>query len=196
MWQQLLSSALVCSLLNQSIYSLRLFHTFTVLRVRPRSSNKVSGPTSHIFLHLKAREDGILEYKAISWDQHRHDDHYYELSINLSLCFLHLLAAVNGKLDMEYDLLNEEKLPPQRKTALASPGSIVFEHRGYTPNTPTDRACTSFMSDRAENNILDGQGGSFMSSQSADSMTTSNSRKRQQSGGDDWIRSGKRVKAT
>jgi hypothetical protein len=77
------------------------------IRVRPRARNPKMSPTEAV------RRDGVLEYKSISWKSHRGEtptDKYKELTINLALWWLHILADNSRSIDWEYRRLSTQTI--------------------------------------------------------------------------------------
>lgn len=66
-------------------------------------------------------EDGLLEYVSIPWDRHQNSslDEHRDLTVNLALWFVHILAGNHYKVDWDYGPLNAEGLlcqPPAEST--------------------------------------------------------------------------------
>lgn len=55
-------------------------------------------------------DNGVMEYKAISWDNHRSGDNFRDLTINLAVWFLCILAGNDHRPQWEYGPLAEESL--------------------------------------------------------------------------------------
>ena len=77
-----------------------------VLRIHPNeNAEKTKGPRTYTPKEA-AKNDGILECTLISWESGD------QLSVNLALWWLHLLAACNGSIEWGYPPLAEETLKP------------------------------------------------------------------------------------
>lgn len=66
-------------------------------------------------------DDGLLEYVSIPWDNHHKGslDEHRDLTVNLALWFVHILAGNHYKIDWDYGPLNAEGLlcqPPEEST--------------------------------------------------------------------------------
>ncbi|KAK4031760.1 hypothetical protein C8A01DRAFT_21078 [Parachaetomium inaequale] len=88
-----------------------------IFRIKPRTEMRdsattggCSSKTQTINQALKA--DGLMEYVSIPWENHNHDDpdNYADLTVNLALWFVHILAGNAHRVDWSYPKLWEEQL--------------------------------------------------------------------------------------
>lgn len=65
-----------------------------------------------ITLRQRLIRNGLLEYVSIPWENHHQGDvnKYRDLTINLALWFVHVLAGNNYQVDWNYGLLKDEGL--------------------------------------------------------------------------------------
>lgn len=82
-----------------------------LVRVGPnRTADDESGGEAELKQALKDR--GLMEYKSIPWEAHRAEqsiDEYRELTMNLSLWCLHVLAGSNYEIQWRYGSIEQEE---------------------------------------------------------------------------------------
>ncbi len=71
-----------------------------------------------------------MEYVSIPWDNHRsgEPDEYEELTVNLALWFIHILAGNHPKVAWDYVDLASEKLTREYSVPILSPEIPHIEH--------------------------------------------------------------------
>ncbi|KAI8688677.1 hypothetical protein NCS55_00121900 [Fusarium keratoplasticum] len=83
-----------------------------IFRVRPRAGPpKKNGSDSQEALTKSLRDDGLLEYVSIPWTNHYQGDidSYKDLTANLALWFVHVLAGNRYWVDWRYSPLTAEE---------------------------------------------------------------------------------------
>lgn len=99
-----------------------------LIRIRPLPEY-VEDNVEGARLKQAMRNYGLVEYKSIPWDKHRDgegESEFQELTISLSLWFIHVLAGSNHELQWKYDPLGEdEKAEAVSPTALSNALRLV-----------------------------------------------------------------------
>ena len=124
-----------------------------VVRIQPMIKGVPEGKTASTTLQSELRFNGLMEYKVIPWAKHRpansslphNASDYKDLTINLSLWILFLLAGNNCNLDWNYEPLGDEMLKQPKE---ANRGGEVKQHSAKdddgTPTEPSHSAFSSF----------------------------------------------------
>ncbi|KAI0408665.1 hypothetical protein F4802DRAFT_359759 [Xylaria palmicola] len=93
-----------------------------VLAIRIRAEELVSD------LDTSMREHGLMEWKSIKWSAHREEgepEEYRELTMNMALWILHVLAGNDHDIKEAYNPLKKEKVKRPPPTLPPSPVSTI-----------------------------------------------------------------------
>ena len=74
-------------------------------------------------LKKRLATDGLMEYVSVPWDNHRSGDpeKYKDLTVNLALWFIHILAGNRHEISWDYDALTSKKLATELNASFAAP---------------------------------------------------------------------------
>jgi hypothetical protein len=74
-------------------------------------------------LKKRLATDGLMEYVSVPWDNHRRGDpdKYKDLTINLALWFIHILAGNRHEISWDYGALASEKPTTELNTSFTAP---------------------------------------------------------------------------
>ncbi|KAM7185168.1 hypothetical protein V8F33_012556 [Rhypophila sp. PSN 637] len=127
-----------------------------VVRIKPMIKGSPATDTATTTLRSELRSNGLMEYKVIPWAKHRpaswadNGRDYKDLTINLSLWVLSLLAGNNCGLNWEYEPLGDEVLKPNdanEEEAEPEQQPAANDSNSYeTPTEPSQSALSSFAS--------------------------------------------------
>ncbi|KAK3381759.1 hypothetical protein B0H63DRAFT_476572 [Podospora didyma] len=121
-----------------------------LIRIKPAAASgtppREASPANATALHQELRYNGLMEYKAIPWANHwsrldgQEDGDYRNLTINLSLWILCVLAGNSGDPDWDYQPLNKEMLREKMQAVEESKNDDDYE----AATEPTQSAMSSF----------------------------------------------------
>ncbi|KAK3936570.1 hypothetical protein QBC46DRAFT_418644 [Diplogelasinospora grovesii] len=88
-----------------------------IFRIKPRGEAPCSSQESTDASLLRRRliSDGLMEYVSVPWDNDNggDPDNYKELTVNLAVWFVHVLAGNGHQVDWDYPLLQSSTLNPE-----------------------------------------------------------------------------------
>lgn len=124
-----------------------------VMRIKPMDKKPGSGTAAETrggpnALYKELKFNGLMEYKAIPWENHcslaagQAEGDYRELTINLSLWILSVLAGNNCDPDWDYRPLDEEILRENQTAAVESKSD--GDDGGETATEPPQSVVSSF----------------------------------------------------
>ncbi|KAH8665242.1 hypothetical protein BGZ60DRAFT_432478 [Tricladium varicosporioides] len=98
-----------------------------IFRIKPRTAKpgiaNLSSPGSIKELQTTLANDGLMEYVSVPWDNHSSGDldKYKNLTVNLALWFIHILAGNRHEISWDYGALTSEKPKPQPNLPATAP---------------------------------------------------------------------------
>ena len=124
-----------------------------VIRIKPMCENPGTSTTGGTeedptALYAELENNGLMEYKAIPWGNHnslvagQEEGSYRDLTINLFLWILSILAGNNSDPDWDYRPLDEELL--RESQPMAAESKSDGDDDGETATEPTQSAVSSF----------------------------------------------------
>jgi hypothetical protein len=116
-----------------------------LVRIRPQSTN-TEAEQGQDWLEQALKNDGLMKYKSIPWTEHRNLEaasEYRQLTMNLSLWCMHVLAGNNHEVKWMYEPLHAEKKSARDELALlrsfaSKSHSFVAVTQSFGASTVTD----------------------------------------------------------